>query len=309
MSQSRLETIVSKSTIQQYSQGVAADSQSPVGGFLAPTVEVSKPQAYFKVYDDKNRFRIPDTLRAISGRATELGWEKTDSTYNCAPHALDVPVDIIETDDDETMESSLQEAADLAGEVSSLAHEKQVLDLAIKTLTPDAKAFSFADNVDVVDKFDEALVETLVAARYGSRMGLGVVFGPTFLRKLKNHPQVRGRFLGGGKKEVVNPSVEDLVSLFLVKTDVQLSFMYLDQAPAGKNPDVKLMLDDSCIIFARHAAPTRRDPSFMKTFRLRNKWMAPRVYERDDKRVQYAALDWSCDVKVTNASAGCLLKI
>ena len=36
-----------------------------------------------KVYTEKNRFRVPNTLRALGGRATELRFEAIDSTYNC----------------------------------------------------------------------------------------------------------------------------------------------------------------------------------------------------------------------------------
>lgn len=65
----------------------------------------------------------------------------------------------------------------------------------------------------------------------------------------------------------------------------------------------------NCVVFARKQNPTRRDPSFMKTFRRRGAWMAPRVYSRDDGRVEVAALDWSEDVQVTNSIAGQLLAI
>ncbi len=52
------------------------------------------------------------------------------------------------------------------------------------------------------------------------------------------------------------------------------------------------------LIFARKAQPTRRDPSFMKTFRLMNQFMVPGSYMRDDGRVEVAKFDWSEDVKV-----------
>jgi hypothetical protein len=42
----------------------------------------------------------------------------------------------------------------------------------------------------------------------------------------------------------------------------------------------------------------------MKTFRLRNQWMKPGTYMRDDGRVEVAKFDWSEDVQITNADAG-----
>ena len=69
------------------------------------------------------------------------------------------------------------------------------------------------------------------------------------------------------------------------------------------------MLDNVVLIFARKPSPTRRDPSFMKTFRLMDKWMVPGSYMRDDGRVEVAKFDWSEDVQVTNAPAAVRLNI
>jgi hypothetical protein len=82
-----------------------------------------------------------------------------------------------------------------------------------------------------------------------------------------------------------------------------------DAAKEGKPADVDFLLDSSLIVFAASAAPTRHDPSFMKTFRLRGQWMKPGTYSRDDGRVEVAKLDWSHDVKVVNAPAAKLLNI
>lgn len=308
MSQSRLAAIASKSTIREYAQGAARDATSPVADFLAPTVEVSSPTGYYRVYDDKTRFLVPDTRRAIGGRATLLGWEKTDATFNCAPHALDVPVDQMEGMADEGIENSLKEASDLAAEVGGLAHEKSTIDTAIAAVTSGAEDIDFAAAADVVDQIDAFLIEVIKAARYGSLMGLGLLFGPTYFRRLKNHPSIKARF-PVGKGQIVNPTESDIMSLFITKPEYRLSLMVADSAPMGKTASVNFLLDDKLLVFARKANPTRRDPSFMKTFRLRGAWMAPRVYQRDDGRVEVAAMDWSEQVVVTNSSAAQLLAI
>jgi hypothetical protein len=46
-----------------------------VADFLAPTVAVSKSVGRYKKYTEKNRFHIPDTLRTLGGRATELKFD------------------------------------------------------------------------------------------------------------------------------------------------------------------------------------------------------------------------------------------
>ncbi len=79
--------------------------------------------------------------------------------------------------------------------------------------------------------------------------------------------------------------------------------MIYDSAQEGKAESISFLLDATVLVFARKAAPSRRDPSFMKTFRLMNKFMVPGSYMRDDGRVEVAKFDWSEDVQVTNSTA------
>ena len=79
--------------------------------------------------------------------------------------------------------------------------------------------------------------------------------------------------------------------------------MIYDSTAEGKTEVVNFLLDTAVLVFARKDAPTRRDPSFMKTFRLMNQFMVPGSYMRDDGRVEVAKFDWSEDVKVTNSAA------
>lgn len=303
MSKARLSSVAAKATVRDYAQGVAQSTVAPVADFLAPTVNVTSPVGYYKVYDDKNRFVIPETERALGGKAAVLGWDKSDGSYNCKPHALDVPVDVAEGDAEDSMEAALQEAADLGAEVGALAHEKRVIDLALTTLGAGT-TFDFGASVDVIDVLDEAIIDVTKGAGYGSLMGVGLLLGPTFVRKLKNHPLVRARITGGGKKDAANPTLEQVMDLLMLRPDVRLSAMVYDTAAPGKAASRSFLLDNACIVFARRPNPTRRDPSFMKTFRLRKAWMAPRVYTEADGRTEVAALDWSNDVKATNSAAG-----
>ncbi len=305
---SRLAALAAKTTIRDYAQGAAQDATAPVADFLAPTVEVGIPVGYFKKYTEKNRFRIPDTRRAIDGRATVLGFNADDATFNCKPHALDVPIDQMEGMADQSLETLLQEGADMAAEVSGLAHEKTVCDLAIATLTGGASNIDFAAGLDVVDQLDAVLIAVAKAARAGSLLGTRILFGPTFFRRFKNHASVKARF-AAAKNAVVNPSISDLLSLLIFNPQAKMSAMVYDNAAEGIAEDIKFLLDDKAIVFAAKDSPTRRDPSFMKTFRLRGAWMAPRVYTRDDGRVEVAAMDWSEEVQVTNSAAGKLLGI
>lgn len=299
---SKLATISTNPVLREYSQGSAQGSVSAIADFLAPTVPVGTSLGRYKKYTAKNRFRVPDTRRALGGRATELGFSAEDETYNCAPHALDFPVDNLEQIETDGLMNILQEGADIIAEVGALAHEKTVVDTAL-TAIGAGTALSIGANDDIIDQLDADILSVLKAAKMGGMMDVGVLIGAGLWRKIKNHKSVLGRFLAGGKKDFANPTLDDFGQLLISKCACRVALMCYDDAPEGKAEDIKFVLDGDLIVFARRDNPTRFDPSFMKTFRLRNQWMVPGSYTRDDGRVEVAKYDWSEDVKVTNAAA------
>ena len=299
---SRLSDIAAKPTLQQFAQGAAQNAINPVADFLAPAVDVPVSVGYYKKYTEKHRFALPNTRRALGGRAVELGWDAEDQTYNCEPHALDFPVDELEEND--SMEAALQEGATMVAEVAGLVHEKAVIDAAL------AAAGSGTDKTwdssgTPVDDLDDAIMSVVKAAKYGSLMGTGVLFGATAWKVFKNHTKVTGKFVVGNQRtgtKLAVPTLDSVSDLFLAQPEVRTSLMVYDAAAAGVAENISFLLDSTILVFARRPNPTRRDPSFMKTFRLSGKWMAPGMYSRDDGRVEVAKFDWSEDVVVTNST-------
>ena len=307
---SRLSSISSSPMMVQFAQGAAQQAMQPLANFIAPTVDVPTSVGRFKSYTEKNRFRIPDTLRGLGGRATELSFTATDKTYNCAPHALDYPVDNLESIETAGLENILKEGAVAVAEVSALAHEKSVVDMAVASLVAKPRVWNAA--ADPVNELDGYILDVVKAARYGSLMGIRIVFGASAFKGLKNHPNIRNRFIVSGPKgaaPLAAPDENEIGGLLIGKPDCKTSFMVYDDAAEGKDADIKFLLDSKILIFACKDQPTRRDPSFMKTFRLMNQWMVPGSYTRDDGRVEVAKYDWSEDVQATNTSAAVLLSV
>jgi hypothetical protein len=295
--------------LKEFAQGAAQTNIMPVADFLAPTVEVPTSVGRFKKYTEKHRFRIPQTLRAIGGRAAELSFEVSDESYNCNPHALDYPVDNLERLEAGELEDCLREGAVACAEVAALAHEKSVIDAALGAVGAGT-AKTWNSSADPVSDLDDAILAVIKAAKYGSLMGVGVLFGATAWKIFKNAEKVRSRIVGGiGKSGLAVPSEDNAMDLLIGKPTVRTSYMVYDDAPEGKPEEVKFLLDSTVLIFARRANPTRRDPSFMKTFRLAGQYMVPGSYVREDGRVEVAKFDWSEDVRITNASAALRLNI
>ena len=306
---SRLSDISASPTLREYAQGAAQDAIMPVADFLAPTVEVATSTGRFKKYDDKHRFRIPNTLRSLGGRATELKFDASDATFNCEPHALDYPVDNLEQLEAEGLENMLREGITAVAEVAALSHEATVIEKALAA-TGAGSGVTWNSAADPVADIDAVILEVIKAARYGSLMGVGVLFGATAWSIFKNQSSVRGRFVVGsgtgrssGNLGLAVPTEQSASQMFLGTPEVKTSYMIYDTASEGLAADIQFLLDTSVLVFARKASPTRRDPSFMKTFRLMNKFMVPGSYTRDDGRVEVAKFDWSEDVQVTNATA------
>lgn len=300
---SKLQSISSDPVIREYAQGAAQSATSAVADFIAPTVSVATSTGKFKKYDEKHRFRVPDTLRALGGRATEVGFSAKDATYDCAPHALDFPVDRLEQLEEAGLRNTMQEAADMLAAIGALAHERSVITQALDAVGAGT-ALAVTANDDIVDQLDANILTVIKAAKYGALMGVGVLIGAGAWRVIKNHKSVRERYVSGGASKFAVPSLTDFGKLLISEPESRISLMVYDDAAEGKDEDIKFVLDGDVLVFARMAAPTRRDPSFMKTFRLRGQWMVPGSYEREDGRADVAKFDWSEDVQVTNSAAG-----
>ena len=302
---SRLSDISASPVLREFAQGAAQSAVMPVADFIAPTVEVPTSVGRYKKYTEKDRFRIPATLRSIGGRATELRFEVSDETYNCEPHALDYPVDNLEKLESADLENTLREGAVAVAEVAALSHEKSVIDAALAAAGAGTPK-TWDANADPVSDVDAAILDVIKAAKYGSLMGVGVLFGATAWVTFKNQSAVRNRFvIGNGPKggNLAVPTEATSGQLFVGTPEVRTSYMVFDNAAPGVAEDIRFLLDTTVLVFARRPNPTRRDPSFMKTFRLMGKFMVPSSYMRDDGRVEVAKFDWSEDVRVTNSVA------
>lgn len=297
---SRLSKLSSNPELMSYAQGTARQNISAIAEFIAPTVEVSTSVGHFKKYDDTHRFRIPKTRRALRGPATKVEWNVDDANYNCTPHALDLPVDKLESAEQAYAMAAIKEAADDAAEIAGLAHEYDVVTKALAAAGAGTNYNFELATVDPVKVIDDTILEVAKVAKHSNLMEICLLFGPQALLRYKHNAKTIGRKTTAKTNSI---NLEDVSSLQMGDVQAKLSMMILDSSSEGLDPDIEFLLNDAILIFVRKMNPTRRDPSFMKTFRLRDGILKPRVYESEDGRVDYAAFDWSEDVQVTNTLA------
>jgi hypothetical protein len=296
--------------LKEYAQGRARDAVSKIAQFIAPSVEVSSATGRFKIYDAKNRFRIPQTDRAVGGPAVQLTFGRSDGTYNCTPNALDAPVDV-EASSDEDASAELKDAADEIAGIAALAHEKKVIDTAVGGLAAISQAW--AGDFDPKAFMDAKIAALIKASGFGGSLAVRIVFGASAWLTWMNHPNIRRNIIvAGGKGGAVGlalPTVANSSEMLFGNPDIQTCMTAHDAAAVGAAADFQFLLDKQVLIFLASDRPSRRDPSFMKTFRLRGKWMQPGIYQTADMRGEVAKMDWSEDVQVTNSAAATLITV
>lgn len=298
--------------LQNYAQDAARTNVQRVGDFLAPTVEVPTQHGRFWIYDKETPFRIPNTLRSIGGRATQVVFGEAKGSYDCTPHALDTPLDeleIMEANQD-MYNSIVQERSDVIAWMGGLAHENRVI-AAAKAALGAGSAVGWGPNGDPVSDLNDAIFDICKNVLGGSTMGIRLLIGSDTWKRLHKHPKVMARLpngaTGGRNAGVASLSLEDFGKMLAIATEAQVSMSVYDTAAEGQAQALDWMLKDGVIAFAASGNPNRMDPSFMKTFRLRGYWMKLGRYDREDGRGEVVKYDWSCDVKVANAAAGTLL--
>jgi hypothetical protein len=304
---SRLSTLSQDPRVQGYSQGKAQDATAPVAGFIAPDVEVGSHSFRYWVYDSKNRFRIPATKRAMGGPGAQIRPSGTEVRTQLEAHALDQPLDDLEIDEGEGMDL-LKEAADENAAIGALSHEKEVVDLAINNAGDMANYGDWANpEVDPAVELNKTILEVLKAAPFGSMMEVGILFGPNALLTMFANKNTKAYFQG---VNVLAPSEENVKRLLIAQNlQIRTSFMVMDTAPAGKAQALEFMFDNKVLVFARMSAPSKRDPSFMKTFRRRGKWMVPSTTRLPDDRGELVKFDWYGKPVLTNAEAGKIIDL
>ncbi|MFZ2279302.1 MAG: hypothetical protein WAW39_16030 [Prosthecobacter sp.] len=302
---STLATLSGTPLIKEYAQGAAQSATSSVADFIAPTVNTTKHTGKFTRYDKESRFKIPDTLRGLGGNATRLVFDRSSATFECKPNALDTPLDNIEIDEAEGMDV-LKEAADDSAFLGGLAHEKLVIDTAVSSAAAATGGTWSSDSNDPVAELNEAIAEVILASGGSDMIEIGMVWSADAVRAFFKNAKTKSYFPG---KQEIAPTLDNIMKLLMGNVQHKVSWLAADTTAQGKTSSLDFLIKSKLLVFARNPNPTRRDPSFMKTFRPRGRWMVPGTYPREDGRGTVVKMDWSADVQATNAEAGQLFTI
>lgn len=306
---SLISDLAANPVLLDYAQNASQLRISRIADFLAPTVNVATKTGRFKKFSAKSRFKIPDTRRVPGAKAVQVGFTATDGTFTIQYHAADVPVDQAEIQEGGQVGfNAAAEAADLAAEIAMLVHEKGVIDLALATAGSGTNVNVNEATTDVVDAIDSALIDIRKNVPY-SNMEKCLLFGPNAWRRFKNAPVVRSRFVTAGGNAIPNVSEEMASTLFIGNPKIMVCELVTDTAAEGKTASYSYALDTSVLAFVRSSAPTRNDPSWLKTFRLTGAWLGARAYTTEDGRGEVFGWDWGFDLNAVNTAGGTRLNL
>jgi len=292
-------TSVLNQTLTNYAYGLEQDVRSALADFMAPVAPVGASLGQFKSFNDKNAFVIYDTARAFGGPAMRVAFAASDSTFNCKPQALEVPIDDSERSpdgDDLNLEQARIRTLVVNGTV---AHENKVITTANAAVTAESgKGVWTSANVDPIAELDEQIEALAIATgMMPNRMAIGI----GALRILRNNPKVIARFPGAA---AVGVSLQQIASLLLNPAmDIRVGVLSKDSTKLGQTKSAVNIVGSQAYIFLASANPTQSDPSFMKTFTVRGGSVtAVRQYRDENVRSDIYACDWSEDVKVTGTA-------
>jgi hypothetical protein len=300
MSSNRIAALSSNPTLTNFARDASQASIRKVARFIAPLVTVPTLTGRYKVYDAKHRYKRPNTRRSVDGRATRIGFDASDASYNLEARALDFPIPNTEKLAAEDLLNMQMYGAGLLADAAGLDHEAQVIDTALTTVGAGTDVNFLAAGFDPIARLDTEIVAVKKLAKNGA--AVKVLFGPTAVLRIKNNAQVIARFNGVAKGLKV-PNLADISAMLFGNPQCEMAEMVQDTAAEGKAESIDFLLDDQILIFASNDQPNTMDPSFMKTLVPMGGFFVPGEYMSEDERDRVLKMDWFQQIVVTNSAA------
>jgi hypothetical protein len=208
-----------------------------VADLVMPRVKVKKESNLFYKYG-REKFRIPETLRAVKTEYKRVDWTVTTDTYQCHEYGLEEPIDDRERDNaDDPLDLDI-DTTEYVSDLVMLDREKRVADLlttAANFTNTDTLAgveqWSDYTNSDPID--DVEVAKNAINAAIGLDPNVMVMSREVYL-KLKHHPQILER-IKYSQKGII--SVDLLKAIFEIE-NIWIAFSLYDTALEGQTPSL-----------------------------------------------------------------------
>ena len=319
MSATRIETLARKHNVTNYINGAVNANLIGDAFYVAPMVRTGSLVNTVWKYSRTSPFRIPDTRRALGGKAARVDFGGTTEDLTLETHALDTGIDVVAQSDEEIV-MNLQSQVNLTTQLASLAHYDRVLTLvnaaataasAIDISTDDALTPSF----QIVNTLNAHIKTILLSCgSFAPSTKVRFLWGFEAAKLMMSSLEFKNRVNGGATSaNPVSNSITaglDVLSKMLVipNTEHRICTAIKDTGEQAASSESRAFVNDSSLlIFAASENPTKEDPSAFKTFWKGSEGMDTRYYKSEDQRIENFGLDWA--YKVYTANAGAAIKL
>lgn len=303
MSATRISVLAQKHQLKNYINGAVNANLLGDATFLAPIVRTGSLVNTVWKYDRTKPFRIPETRRALGGKATQVDFGGTTEDITLETHALDTGIDILAERDEEII-MNLRSQSDMAASLAGLAHFKSVRTTIAGAVSSTTLTISSDDPIAIFDAKIKSIL--LSCGSYAPAVKIRFLWGYEAALKVLNDAQVISRISGGATRDTPAVATLDSIAKMLVLqgTEHRICTAIEDTGEFGSGTESRAFVGDNEVLIAAVAPnPNKQDPSAFKTLWYGSDGMQQGFYKSEDGRSEYVKLDWAMKIYTANAGA------
>lgn len=236
---------------------------------VLPIVSVKKESDKYFVYDKRDRFAVPNTLRAPKTESKQASWNVDTDTYACEEHALNDLIDDREYANADKPLDVKRDTIENLTDLLLLAQEKRVADLVFSTTNitnnttlVGTDQWSDAENSDPIGDIVDAkkTVHSNIFLQPNT-----LILGKEVFDILTQHPDILDRYKWT-KEGIITA---DMLAKLFGFDRVLVGEAGYDSANEGQDEDIDYVWGKDALIAYIEPRPSLRRPSLGYTFQAR----------------------------------------
>lgn len=282
-----------------YAVGLPNRFRSDLTRHICPRVPVGQAFEY-KVYDEHNKFDIPDTRRAEGSEGAYINENARLESDATEARALNGVVDQRVIDASEEVGIPLvQRKMTSIVQMTERETHKRVVDAVDANATAGGTFASASD--DFVTFLDDEISAFMLANRIEDPMDVRITLGQGAWTTIRNSEAVKARRSGGGVKGGV--TLNELQNLLAFDSKAMISTIITQSNKTQKNKasnQYERIWNNQVILTIGRDGMHEDDNSFIKQFYHDASWMKLRAWQSGSGRIMNIGLDYEDKIKVTN---------
>ncbi|MFA5387201.1 MAG: hypothetical protein WC322_02285 [Candidatus Paceibacterota bacterium] len=239
---------------------------------VVPIIPVPKKSDLYYVYQQKDRFTLPETIRGPKGEANEVDWNTSTEEYTCISHALK---DLITDEDMDEADQPLNLYNDTTEFLTDLLLLKREQEIASTLTTAGNYGASYRTTLTGTDQWSDASSDP-IAAIDDAKNALfypanTLILGKEVYDKLRRHPQLLDHVKGGAtSRDAAQIGLEQMKAIFEVENVLVGNAKY-NTANMAKTASYSYVWGKYAILAYVNPAPKAKTVTWRKMLSLNSK--------------------------------------